>query len=429
MLPAIHEWLRFNGYYYHVPGISYAIEFDGKLLTSRAVGMANLKENKLMNTETRFRVASHSKLFTATAIMELYAEDKLSIDDRVSKHLSWFKPKNRNIRIRHLLTHSSGITRDTEYGQWEHHNFPDLETFKSLLNDKFEILDLASEIKYSNIGYTLLGLIIEKVSGLTYENYMIDLCTRLNLTHTTPSLGDTEKLHATGYKMYMPNEPREPLPHVEAKVMNAATGFSSVPTDMLRFLHALMPETESQLKLDDYYKREMQNVQFSHQDNVKWGFGLSISKIDNTKFVGHGGGYPGFITYSAISPENKLAAAVYTNTLNPPELFGGVIGLLNYADKNYDKYSGKNRDLSKYVGVYRGRWRMLYIGQLNQQLISVPLSNLNPIPYIERLEPTEEDTFIIKEATPLASKGQPVKFLDGELHVGGSIYRRYEYNY
>ena len=195
VIPFIKEWVRFVGFYENVPGISVAMQLDKELLLDFSVGKKDLETGEALKPDNLFRIASHSKLFTATGIMELYAQDKLSLDDRVSKYLDWFKPKNDNIRIRHLLNHTGGISRDSEFGQWHTHKFPSEKEFEDLVASGVEIIDPAIQIKYSNIAYTMLGRILERVSGIKYEKYMYDLCQRLGMSNTYPEIGDNAEKH------------------------------------------------------------------------------------------------------------------------------------------------------------------------------------------------------------------------------------------
>ena len=123
-----------------------------------------------------FRIASHSKLFTATAIMKLYNQEKLSIDDKISKHLPWFTSKEDEnldqIRIFHLLTHSSGITRDGVTGHWIKFEFPSKDEIVQQVKEGISFFDTAEKLKYSNFGYTILGQVIEAVSRQSFENYI-----------------------------------------------------------------------------------------------------------------------------------------------------------------------------------------------------------------------------------------------------------------
>jgi len=428
ILPVIEEWVRFTGYYHEVPGVSMAIQQHNELLTAKAFGKSNLETKEKLTSETRFRIASHSKMFTATAIMELYATEKLSLDDKVTKYIDWFKPNEGNIRIKHLLTHSSGITRDAEFGQWYHHKFPDLNQFKKIMTEKFEILDPAVQIKYSNIAYTLLGQIIEIVSGISYTEYMRDLIQRLGLVHTSSKIGETAKLHSLGYSIRMPGEERKSFPHVEAKVMDAATGFSSTPIDILKFYQAQMIGQDKGLQYGDYFKREMQNLQFKYKE-TEWGLGFMRVRPHNTLFLGHGGGYPGFISFSAFNPDKELGIAVFTNTLSPPELVIGMVGLIQFAEKNFKKYEDEERDFSLYEGIYRSHWVIMYIKQFNQQLLLLPLNVADPSIDVQRLKYVEEGVFVAEDAPPFAGKGERVYFKDGKVEMRGSVYQKFKYDY
>ncbi|MGC9779515.1 MAG: serine hydrolase [Candidatus Heimdallarchaeota archaeon] len=116
-LHLIDNWLDFQTYIKEIPGIAVGIFVEDEIIFKKEYGYAELENKTKLTDQHLFRIASHSKLFTATAIMKLYHEDKLSIDDRISKYLPWFTSENdknlQQVRIRHLLTHSSGVTTIT----------------------------------------------------------------------------------------------------------------------------------------------------------------------------------------------------------------------------------------------------------------------------------------------------------------------------
>ena len=169
IIPLIDNWIDFKVYINEIPGLAIGLFIEDEIIFQKEYGYANLKTKEKLTKNHLFRIASHSKLFTATAIMKLYQEDKLSIDDRVSKHLPWFSSKINEtydqIRIRHLLSHSSGLSRDGETGHWISFDFPDKDLFMEQVNKDISIFQSNEHLKYSNYGYTLLGLIIESVSG------------------------------------------------------------------------------------------------------------------------------------------------------------------------------------------------------------------------------------------------------------------------
>ncbi len=130
-LHLIESWLDYQTYIKELPGIAVGIFVEDEIIFKKEYGYANLENKVKLTNQHLFRIASHSKLFTATAIMKLYHEEKLSIDDKISKYLPWFtseKDENmQNIRIRHLLTHSSGMTRDGRTAHWSTLEFPEIE--------------------------------------------------------------------------------------------------------------------------------------------------------------------------------------------------------------------------------------------------------------------------------------------------------------
>ncbi|NHJ05527.1 MAG: class A beta-lactamase-related serine hydrolase [Candidatus Heimdallarchaeota archaeon] len=172
----IDNWLNYQTYIKEIPGLAVGIFVDDEVIFRREYGYADLENKIKLNDKHLFRIASHSKLFTATAIMKLYHEEKLSIDDKISKFLPWFASENdenlQQIRIRHLLTHSSGMTRDGKTAHWVTYKFPELEEIKKQVLEGISFFETNEILKYSNFGYTILGQVIEKVSGLSYYDYI-----------------------------------------------------------------------------------------------------------------------------------------------------------------------------------------------------------------------------------------------------------------
>ena len=175
-LHLIDNWLDFQTYIKEIPGVAVGIFIEDEIVFKKEYGYADL-ENKIKLTDRHlFRIASHSKLFTATAIMKLYHEEKLSIDDKISKYLPWFtSEKDENlqyIRIRHLLTHSSGISRDGKTAHWRTYEFPEIEEIIDQVKEGLSFFGTSEILKYSNYGYTILGQVIETVSGQNYHDYI-----------------------------------------------------------------------------------------------------------------------------------------------------------------------------------------------------------------------------------------------------------------
>ena len=155
------------------PGAAVLIARGGKIKLEKGYGLARVESRLPVTSETRFRIGSITKQFTAAAILKLEEEGELSVNDPVSKYIpDW--PKGGEVTIRHLLTHSSGI-----------HNFTAKPAFQTNVTVATSLEALISSFKndpydfapgekflYSNSGYVLLGFIIEKVSGEAYASYL-----------------------------------------------------------------------------------------------------------------------------------------------------------------------------------------------------------------------------------------------------------------
>jgi CubicO group peptidase (beta-lactamase class C family) len=418
-LHLIDHWLDYQVYIKEIPGASVGIYFEDETIFRKDYGYSNLETKERLNGNHLFRIASHSKLFTATAIMKLYNEDKLSIDDRVSKYLPWFsseKDENLNrIRISHLLTHSSGITRDGETGHWYNMTFPDLDNIISQIDEGISFFETSETLKYSNFGYTLLGQIIEGISGISYEEYIQqEILNPLNMNDTFVDVNNkNEGRHATGYKIKYPRQSREAFPHVPAQVMHSATGFSSTVEDLIKFYKAHMFGNET--LFPDYIKREMQRIQYSIK-NEKRGYGFGETVIGSLKLIGHGGGYPGFITRSGLDQKNKLIMVVLTNAVDGPALtlMKGIGKIFDYLLKNPDKFLSpevaSKPQINDFLGVYGSHFGHILFSQINNKLISIDPFEENPLYLLQLYEFKDKLTFVTSKDAPFRSPGQPITF-------------------
>lgn len=178
-LKKVDEYIQRQFKEANIVGGTYAIVQKGKIVAAKGIGMSDIKMEKKATPETVYAAASVTKALTATAILQLQEQNKLSINDPVQKYIPWFtykdKEKSKEITIKHLLTHSPGINRfeaDASIFTDEKKNRDSLvNSIKAL-----RTIELSSEPgekgQYCNTCYNTLGLIIEKVSGMNYYDYM-----------------------------------------------------------------------------------------------------------------------------------------------------------------------------------------------------------------------------------------------------------------
>jgi D-alanyl-D-alanine carboxypeptidase len=154
-----------------LPGVVVGVESDQDLVWAKGFGYTNIASAKPMQTDTRFRMASRSMLFTATSIMQLKEQNKLLLDDPVVNYLPWFKFKQVTsnaplVTIEHLLTHNSGLPREVS-SHWSNFNFPTNSEVRGWITQRQAAFSPEVRWKYSNLAYTVAGMVVEKISGMS----------------------------------------------------------------------------------------------------------------------------------------------------------------------------------------------------------------------------------------------------------------------
>jgi CubicO group peptidase (beta-lactamase class C family) len=334
----IKDWIRFQHERGDIPGLAVAVGIDGEIVLNEAYGYANVENKEKLNTDHIFRIASHSKTFTATALMQLQEQGKLKVDDYAVDYLPWLsahKDKRwQKVTVRQLMSHGAGVIRDgLDSGYWQlDRTFPNIEQFKKELLEADLVLENNVKLKYSNYGYTLLGMIIEAITEQTYHDYVTErIVNVLNLKNTGPEY--TQKIDnklVTGYSRPEINKKRLPIAQIDTHAMSPATGFYSNGEDLVKYFSAHM--VGSKKLLDDESKKEMQRVQWKAQDtgeDEEYGLGIEIEHLDKKTLLGHGGGFPGHITKSYFEPKDKLVVVVLTNGMvTDPQNIGKSIKAL-----------------------------------------------------------------------------------------------------
>jgi CubicO group peptidase (beta-lactamase class C family) len=399
-VPHIAAWLQYRAWYTRVPGVQYAIWFDGAVQASGAFGFADLAGGRRMTDRHLFRVASHSKTFTATAVLQLAERGKLRLDDRVAEHLPELAGTPAGaVTVRELLEHGGGILRDgVDSDHWQHARpFPDearlieiarLDGIKAQPNERFG---------YSNIGYSLLGLIVARASGIPFREYLAaNIAEPLGLRDTTADLvAERGADYATGYSGLHTARERMPIPHVDTGAMSAATGVTSTARDLVRYLAA--HRIGSGELLSDESKRLQQRGLWRSGDDAdqEYGLGFVIERIAGRRVIGHSGGYPGHITKSLIDPEDGIAVSVLTNAVDGPasELAAGVFTMLDAALQRTARLSftavADPVDATRFEGRFANLWGVLDVFRLGERLLAH--SPTAPAPLTRPIELTVED--------------------------------------
>lgn len=401
------QWVQFRQGYLRVPGVQVAVQSGGDLMLSSAYGYADIASRTALTTDHLFRIASHSKTFTATAILQLAEAGTLRLDDPVSAWVDYLADTAlADVTIRELLAHQSGIIRDGQEGDfWQlGRPFLDQEQLRdTLLDSSAAVLPPNERFKYSNITYSLLGLIVESAAGMPYNQFVTEhIVNRLGLTKTGPEL-DQERLdeYATGYSCLAYANRRIPIEHVDTRAMSAATGFYSTASDLVKYFasHFL----GDPILLSDRWKRQMQQPISDVVDGDNYGLGMNVRTVGDRKLIGHGGGYPGHITASIADSEAGVAVTVLTNAIDGPadQLAVTAFKLIDLAGSN-DSADGAAR----FTGRYASLWGVLDIVALGDKLYAINPAAPDPTELLTELEIVDQNSLRVTKTSGTSSFGE-----------------------
>lgn len=431
----IDSWLRYKFERTELPGAVVGIFHEGKELLTCAYGFANIEKKEKMTTQHSFRIASHSKTFTATAIMILQEQGKLKLDDKIVEYLDWLnnhKDKRwQKVTIRQLLSHTAGVIRDGEAADYwvVEKPFPSESIFrKEILASKL-VFDNNVELKYSNYGYTLLGMIISKVANQPFNNYVLQKIIKpLNLQNTYPEF-DNKSKHVTGYSQKQPAK-RLSIAPINTRIMSPATGFSSTIKDIGKYFSA--HQIGNNKLLDDESKKEMQRTQAIIRTQAgeveEYGLGFSIYLQDKIRLFGHGGGFPGQITKTMCDPQNKLIVSALTNSIdgNAEEICRGILSVLY----KFQTATGKsNIGIRKFEGRYLNLWNTIDIVSLGEKIYAANSGVWYPFAYATELEYVFPYKLKIKHSDPFGSPGEIVELKSDRkiIYAGATMHKEEDY--
>jgi CubicO group peptidase (beta-lactamase class C family) len=285
---------------------SISVSRNGELLYSRAIGYADADQKIKSTTETKYRIGSITKMFTATLILKAVEENKLSLNQTIESFFPDLENANK-ITITTLLNHRSGIhnfTANSDYLSWNTKPKTEKELLDIIINEKSDF-EPDTKTQYSNSNYLLLTFILEKIHKKPYEVLLnTHIIKPLKLKHTR--LGGPINAKNNECYSYKYNGEWVKEAETDMSIPRGAGAIVSTPTDLTRFIESLFAGkiiTETSLK-------QMTTL----QNNI--GLGIFQFPFDDKKCMGHGGGIDGFSSMLVYIPEDKVSVALTTNGLN-----------------------------------------------------------------------------------------------------------------
>jgi CubicO group peptidase (beta-lactamase class C family) len=291
------------------PSIAAAVRRDGELIWETAVGAADVAAGVEAAPDTQYRIGSITKTFTAAAIMQLRDAGKLDLEDTLDRHV---EGAAHTPTIRRLLSHASGLQRETQDDSWLTLRFAAPDELLETLAQAELVLPAGARFHYSNLAFALLGIVVERVSGVPYQDYVRErLFEPVGLTRVS---FEPEQPAAKGYLAQPYADGVWDTIGVETGAWASAGQLWGTASDICRWGEFLAEPDESVLATSS--AEEMRTVQ-AIDDHERWlsgyGLGLALRRDGDRILAGHSGSMPGFIALLVFSAKEKVVAAALTN--------------------------------------------------------------------------------------------------------------------
>lgn len=291
----------------------------GKILLQRGYGLADRQAKRPNTEQTRFRIASITKQFTAVAILLLQGRGKLDVRDHACDYISDCPPAWADITLHQLLTHTSGIRGhydDPTYPAWQETPVTPAEDMERFADWPLEFAP-GTSWKYSDSGYLVLGRIIERVSGMPYGQFLQEnIFTPLGM-RDTGYLDPTELASGYGNSYEIPT-----AVHADPSVDYAAGGLYSTVRDLYLWDRALFNDQFLSPDLRDMAFTPYEHVSgFGGVDNTGYGYGFMLGQLRQPygqSLILHGGRAEGYSAMNAYFPDEQVTIVLLGNQRNPP---------------------------------------------------------------------------------------------------------------
>ena len=383
------------------PGLSIGVVLGDHLVWARGYGFADLAKKAPATPQTLYRIGSITKTFTAVAILQLRDTGKLQLDDSLQRHLTGvsIQPHSNDapvVTLRELLTHTSGLQREVPGTVWTDAVWPSDAGLRASLIQPF---DPGTEWKYSNLGFALLGKVVEAEGGQPWDKYVQEhILTPLGMLKTRPVPHPDEPGLAVGYIRTDPGGSFVQAEYSPSGPLNPAGSIASSVEELGKYLAFHMEEGSSRDSpvLSGRSLREMHRPQWLLSDwQNAWGFGMRVRRVDGIVRVGHSGSVPGYTSYVEFVPALKLGVIVLTNSSDgdPTSYVDYALQLLSpLVAKSLVRPSQRlGEELKRYEGVYRSKdYRVSIVTILDGQLSMIAPEAPNPNAARTMLEGTND---------------------------------------
>jgi CubicO group peptidase (beta-lactamase class C family) len=369
------------------PSLSIAVVLDQKIIYSDAFGYADVDKQIPATTKTIYRIASMTKLFSATMLMQLAERGKVNLNDPLIKYIPSYKPKyfpnSGPTTLRQLATHTSGLNVDAAQGFW--HYLSNLQWVVSKGQEKIvwgvtknDLLSTLDKVEieytpnmyphYSNFGFQLLGIALENAAHEPFEKYIKEnILDPLGMQNSDFNLNDEQKTRfAIGYTYLEPDFKRYIAPDWDLSIIKYSGGLYSTPEDIARFISFQFRDQiegdQNILSGDGLRSMRTPQTLRSLESNDSYGIGWAMYDYDGHPVIAHAGGHWGFSAKAEVLTDLKLGVVIMTNCNYPQGSIGPEKELTRIVidkfvpilqkKKTETVFDLRNVDIHKYVGQY-----------------------------------------------------------------------------
>ena len=308
-----------------MPCIAVGVAREGEIVWFRGFGETELGNGKKPDANSRFRIASNTKTFTATALMSMSETSMLSLDDPLLLHIPEFTSAAtpagdlEDITLRRLATHHSGLVTEHPDTEWSAHRFPEMGHITDTIHAVEMVLQADGAWKYSNLAYGLLGEVVSRLSGIPYRRWIADeLLDPLGMIQTCFDANEVpDSDNVTGYVPPRPggNEPRV-APVFDLNGMDAAGQLWSSVSDLAKWI-GFMTSSDPQAFGVAVTKRSIAEMLRPVYISDRWSLGQCIgwraTRRGDRVYHGHGGGVHGFGTATLWSRTENIGVIVLSS--------------------------------------------------------------------------------------------------------------------
>ena len=293
------------------PGATAIVVRKGEVIYKKAIGLADMELNVPLQPDMIFRIGSITKQFTAVAILQLAEQGKLSLQDDIKKYMPEL-PFKETITVEQLLNHTSGVKSYTNKPDFPSKMRTDMKPMEIIQLTTGDTLEFKPGTKwnYNNTGYVMLGYIIEKVTGQTYEAYVQQhLFAPAGMSNSY--YGSESKIiknRAKGYEKE--GTVFQHSDYISMTLPYAAGSLLSTVEDLWKWNKALY---SYKLIKKESVDKAITPYTLPDGTSTNYGYGLSLSKVQSSNAIEHGGGIPGFLTDAIYLPKEDVFVALFTN--------------------------------------------------------------------------------------------------------------------